>query len=111
LQERSCYPGGLRSVEEIPDHRLHLSGIADRCRQLAASHPEIDLDRVGIYGHSTLLLIDALIKHNKDFDMLALANRNHGYSSDRLQDRGSTRLGGARPRDRQLTLESGIFRS
>jgi hypothetical protein len=69
------------------------------------------IDHVGIYGHSTLLLIDALIKHNKDFDMLALANRNHGYSSDRLQDRGSTRLGGARPRDRQLTLESGIFRS
>lgn len=27
-------------------------------------------------------LADALIKANKDFDMLLLPNRNHGFSSD-----------------------------
>lgn len=32
--------------------------------------------------NNTLLLVDALIKANKDFDLLALPNRNHGFGND-----------------------------
>src|SRR5699024_6923775 len=31
---------------------------------------------------STLLVVDALIKANKDFDMLILPNKHHGYADD-----------------------------
>jgi dipeptidyl-peptidase-4 len=30
----------------------------------------------------TLQLVDALIKANKDFDILVLPNRNHGHATD-----------------------------
>ena len=35
-----------------------------------------------VHPNATLLLVDELIKHNKDFDILVLPNRNHGYSRE-----------------------------
>ncbi len=35
-----------------------------------------------VHPHATLLLVDELIKHNKDFDLMVLPNGNHGYASD-----------------------------
>jgi dipeptidyl aminopeptidase/acylaminoacyl peptidase len=32
--------------------------------------------------YNTLLVVDALIKANKDFDLIMLPNRNHGFGSD-----------------------------
>ena len=47
--------------------------------KLMLVHGSID-DNVPPY--STLLVVDALIKANKDFDMLLLPNQHHGYGSD-----------------------------
>ena len=47
--------------------------------KLMLVHGSID-DNVPPY--STLLVVDALIKANKDFDMLFLPNQHHGYGSD-----------------------------
>lgn len=35
-----------------------------------------------VHPNATLLLIDELIEHNKDFDLIVMPNRNHGYSND-----------------------------
>lgn len=35
-----------------------------------------------VHPVATQLLIDELIKHNKDFDLLVLPNRNHGFASE-----------------------------
>ena len=35
-----------------------------------------------VHPNGTLLLVQELIKHNKDFDMLAMPNRNHGYAGE-----------------------------
>ncbi len=35
-----------------------------------------------VHPNATLLLVNALIEHNKDFDMLVLPNRNHRYSKE-----------------------------
>jgi len=32
--------------------------------------------------YNTLVVVEALIKANKDFDMLMLPNRGHGFSSE-----------------------------
>jgi len=34
-----------------------------------------------VHSHSTLLLVQELIKHNKDFDLMVLPNGNHRYAS------------------------------
>ena len=47
--------------------------------KLMLVHGSID-DNVPPY--STLLVVDALIKANKDFDMLWLPNQHHGYAAD-----------------------------
>nr|WP_239537532.1 S9 family peptidase [Dyella mobilis] len=47
--------------------------------KLMLVHGSID-DNVPPY--STLLVVDALIKANKDFDMLLLPNEHHGYADD-----------------------------
>ncbi|MFK2893400.1 S9 family peptidase [Dyella flagellata] len=47
--------------------------------KLMLVHGSID-DNVPPY--STLLVVDALIKANKDFDMLYLPNQHHGYAAD-----------------------------
>lgn len=35
-----------------------------------------------VHPNMTLAVVDALIRHNKTFDMLVLPNRNHGYGSE-----------------------------
>lgn len=35
-----------------------------------------------VHPNMTLLLIDELIRHNKDFDMIVLPNRTHGFGSE-----------------------------
>lgn len=35
-----------------------------------------------VHPNATLLVIDELIKHNKDFDLIVVPNRNHGYASE-----------------------------
>ena len=35
-----------------------------------------------VHPNATLLVIDELIKENKDFDLLVLPNRNHGYANE-----------------------------
>jgi dipeptidyl aminopeptidase/acylaminoacyl peptidase len=35
-----------------------------------------------VHPNATLLVIDALIEHNKDFDLIVMPNRNHGYSNE-----------------------------
>lgn len=35
-----------------------------------------------VHPNATLLLIDELIEHNKDFDLIVMPNRNHGYSNE-----------------------------
>jgi dipeptidyl aminopeptidase/acylaminoacyl peptidase len=35
-----------------------------------------------VHPNATLLVIDELIKQNKDFDLLVFPNRNHGYASE-----------------------------
>ena len=35
-----------------------------------------------VHPNATLILIDELIKHNKDFDVVVMPNRNHGYAND-----------------------------
>jgi dipeptidyl aminopeptidase/acylaminoacyl peptidase len=35
-----------------------------------------------VHPNATLLVIDELIKHNKDFDLIVMPNRNHGYAGD-----------------------------
>ena len=32
--------------------------------------------------YNTLILVDSLIKYNKDFDLLMLPNRNHGFGGE-----------------------------
>ena len=35
-----------------------------------------------VHPNATLLVIDELIKHNKDFDLMVMPNRNHGYANE-----------------------------
>lgn len=35
-----------------------------------------------VHPNATLLLINELIEHNKDFDLIVMPNRNHGYSNE-----------------------------
>lgn len=35
-----------------------------------------------VHPNATLLVIDQLIEHNKDFDLIVMPNRNHGYAND-----------------------------
>ena len=48
---------------------------------LLLAHGTMD-DNVPPYN--TLLVVDALIKANKDFDLLLLPNQHHGYGSETL---------------------------
>ncbi len=47
--------------------------------KLMLSYGTLD-DRV--HPNANLLLIDALIANNKDFDLVVMPNRNHGYVSE-----------------------------
>jgi dipeptidyl-peptidase 4 len=35
-----------------------------------------------VHPNANLLLVDELIRHNKDFDLLVLPNRNHGFAGE-----------------------------
>jgi dipeptidyl-peptidase 4 len=35
-----------------------------------------------VHPNANLLLVDALIEHNKDFDLVVLPNRNHGFANE-----------------------------
>jgi dipeptidyl aminopeptidase/acylaminoacyl peptidase len=35
-----------------------------------------------VHPNATLLVIDALIENNKDFDLIVRPNRNHGYANE-----------------------------
>ena len=35
-----------------------------------------------VHPNNSLLLIDSLIAHNRDFDVLVLPNRTHGYMTE-----------------------------
>jgi dipeptidyl aminopeptidase/acylaminoacyl peptidase len=35
-----------------------------------------------VHPNANLLVIDELIKHNKDFDLIVMPNRNHGYANE-----------------------------
>ncbi len=35
-----------------------------------------------VHPNATIVLIDELIKHNKDFDLIVMPNRNHGYANE-----------------------------
>ncbi len=50
---------------------------------LLLAHGTMD-DNVPPYN--TLLVVDALIKANKDFDLLLLPNQHHGYGGELLHD-------------------------
>jgi dipeptidyl aminopeptidase/acylaminoacyl peptidase len=57
-----------------------------------------------VHPNSTLLVIDALIRANKNFDLLVLPNRNHGFASEpyvlrRTWDYFLENLRGERPPD------------
>jgi dipeptidyl aminopeptidase/acylaminoacyl peptidase len=61
----------------------------------------------------TLLVAEQLIKNNKDFDMLVMPNRNHGYAREayvvrRTWDYFVRHLMGAEPpREYEFQLKSG----
>ncbi|HET9016465.1 MAG TPA: prolyl oligopeptidase family serine peptidase, partial [Thermomicrobiaceae bacterium] len=56
------------------------AALADRLRgKLLLMHGEMDEN---VHPASTLQLVDALIKANRDFDLLILPNRPHGMGSD-----------------------------
>ncbi|CAN5654014.1 S9 family peptidase [soil metagenome] len=54
--------------------------LADRLQgKLMISYGTMDNN---VHPDMTLLLVDELIRHNKDFDLVVMPNRNHGYSRD-----------------------------
>src|SRR5207244_12540442 len=61
---------------------------------------------------NTLLVVDALIKANKDFDLLLLPNRNHGFGNEPYMVRRRwdyfvrNLLGGEPPKDYELRSSS-----
>jgi dipeptidyl aminopeptidase/acylaminoacyl peptidase len=67
-------------------------------QNLAKRYAYIDIDKAGIWGHSgvgfitaddnvppdnTFLVVDALIRAGKDFDLLLIPNAAHGYGAAR----------------------------
>lgn len=62
-----------------------------------------------VHPGMTLLLVDELIRHNKDFDLVVFPNRGHGYASEpynirRTWDYFYDHLGGNEP-PREYTIE------
>ena len=35
-----------------------------------------------VHPNATIMVIDELIEHNKDFDLLVMPNRNHGFANE-----------------------------
>jgi dipeptidyl aminopeptidase/acylaminoacyl peptidase len=54
--------------------------LADRLQgKLMISYGTMDNN---VHPDMTLLLVNELIRHNKDFDLVVMPNRNHGYARD-----------------------------
>jgi len=67
---------------EVGDHYREQanSTIADKLEgKLLLVHGDLDQN---VHPYSTIQLVDALIKANKDFDLLILPNRNHSLGRD-----------------------------
>lgn len=83
------------------NHARNLKG------KLLIAHGTVD-DNVPPYN--TLLLVDALIQHNKDFDLLLLPNRRHGFGNEPYMMRRrwdyfvKHLLGAEPPREFQIVL-------
>ncbi len=68
-------PGGGDNFDAQANHL-----IADQLEgKLLLTYGSLDDN---VHPNATLLLVDELIKQNKDFDMLVMPNRNHGYASE-----------------------------
>jgi dipeptidyl-peptidase 4 len=88
-------PDGTDSYTDQANHLLagNLRG------KLLLSYGTMDNN---VHPDMTLLLVDELIRHNKDFDLVVLPNRNHGYGREpywirRSWDYFVEHLLGARP--------------
>jgi dipeptidyl-peptidase 4 len=68
-------PDGTDSYAEQANHPLaqNLRG------RLLLSYGSMDAN---VHPDMTLLLVDELIRHNKDFDLVVMPNRGHGYSRE-----------------------------
>jgi len=68
-------PDGSDSYEDQANHLLaeNLKG------KLLVTYGTMDSN---VHPNMTLLLINELIKHNKDFDVMVFPNRRHGYSNE-----------------------------
>ncbi|MEQ8330208.1 MAG: DPP IV N-terminal domain-containing protein [Longimicrobiales bacterium] len=73
LLERN--PDGTDSFDSQANHLLagNLRG------KLLLSYGTLDDN---VHPNATLLLIEKLIEHDKDFDLVVMPNRNHGYASE-----------------------------
>ena len=48
----------------------------------AYAHAKVEIEYWQYFYESKKLLVDELIKHNMDFDMLVMPNRNHGFAGE-----------------------------
>jgi dipeptidyl-peptidase 4 len=68
----------IRETDNFDSQANHL--LADRLEgALLLMHGTLDDN---VHPNANLLLVDALIEHNKDFDLVVLPNRNHGFANE-----------------------------
>ena len=65
-----------------------------------------------VHPNATIMVIDELIEHNKDFDLLVMPNRNHGFANEpyvirRTWDYFVTHLQGRRPPNQFKIIQPG----
>jgi len=69
---------GEDGVDSYTNQANHL--LAEKLKgRLLLSYGSMDPN---VHPNTTLLLVDALIAANKDFDLLVMPNRNHGYANE-----------------------------
>ena len=76
------YQGLLKQIDESTDtydSQANQNIAANLKGKLLLTYGSLDDN---VHPNLTLLVADELIKHNKDFDMLVLPNRNHGYARE-----------------------------
>ncbi len=68
----------IRGTDNFDSQANHL--LAHRLQgALLLMHGTLDDN---VHPNANLLLVDALIEHNKDFDLVVLPNRNHGFANE-----------------------------
>jgi len=68
----------IQGTDNFESQANHL--LADRLEgALLLMHGTLDDN---VHPNANLLLVDALIEHNKDFDLVVLPNRNHGFANE-----------------------------